>query len=858
MINENSPAIGEEFDGIPEPISGKMPCPFCRCGVISGIKMLRLSIDNLERAVAVRKQCAKASVETASSSPTTTTTGKRNREEEAEEAVFRQIEAESSFLLLSHTTGAGGGGATDHRCHRTGRWSSEEVAFVDFIVGAFDQGALPIPHGVKLNDFLGEILLCKSSRLTKKMKNAKLSTRSYTFKCPIRVMDRVCCATLSSLQEHFLGSITSEPSQLELRFNMTKLWRTHFSNLCLQVGYELLDAHDWVASLEEMEHKASQAEDHIRKARRRRMSLALRTDVGETANPGVFIGGFSARDANMPPPPPPPLPQAPSQARPPTMSALPMVTASVENTEMERKPSNVSFSEEGGDNDDADFFAALEMTAVGGGSFRSRLTSADMDFGLVLDDLIDPSYVIPNLNDSPQAPGDCGPFLEEVVAYMESNNVPFQHVDVWVPSFMGDDGNATSGCSDPSKLRLFPAGHATRSDLDATLRSQLDEYGLYSTNFSFAPGHGLPGRVYTSGVASWETRIDAADPHVFERAGGATVYGVKTAVGIPLVAEGIGTIVAAMYSIYDLEEDKLMLHKFVEDFKAWNPKPKWKLVIDLGSADSKPIKQVVLPAAPCPMVHFEHPKPAQAPNLNPVSVVSAKSLTPTGSRSLSTTMPVYATPSDATLSMTTTVYRPHAVKMEPAKTKSPNPTDCILKEEDEEERIASLLGDHMPTSGSPSATLVPHFMSLRLLLLRAKSHRAPQESENLDVIKRSFRGYSKDNRRSGSELAALLAKDWMYLQQPNSGMSESPMTDKPLALQYQNHAMTSTTLGMMPLVPQLTYSLPPPTMHSASTRMVVHEHGSDASKRFHLYQDEQRSRSISSSSDSSANVVPEH
>jgi hypothetical protein len=841
VINGNSPSAGDEFIGIPEPVSDKsMPCPFCCSGVIAGIRILPLSFDNLERAIEVRKQCVQNQT-----TPTTTSGDKRSRDEEDEEYAFRQIESESSFLLLSHTTLGGG---ADRHCHRTGRWSQEELAFVDYIVGAFDQGALPIPHGVKLNDLLGDILLCKSSRLTKKMKNAKLSTRSYSFKSPICAMDRVCCATFSSLQEHFLASVPSEPLQLELSFNMTKLWRTHFSNLCLQVGYELMDAHDWVASLEQMESKASEAEDNIRKARRRRMSIALRTDVGEGSNPGVFIGGLSARDANMQPPP------APAQL--PKVSSLDNVTAAIK-TDMQRNASHVTMSEKGDndddDDDDTDFLAALERTAVGGGGSsrsrlastdidfgRARLGSADMDFGFMIDDMMDPIDMIPNLKDCPQAPGDCGPFLEHVVSYMETNTVDFQHVDVWVPSYMGDNGNVNSGNSnDPSKLRLFPAGQVTRADLDATLKSQLDEFGVYSTNFSFAPGHGLPGRVYTSGEPAWECRIDLADPHLFERAGGASVYGVKTAVGIPLVAEGIGTIVVAMYSTLDLEEDKLMLHKFVEDFKMWTPEPKWKLVIDLGSPTPKPCKPVP-PPPPSRMVHFVHGKPSQV-NLKPTSASLPATMPTPSAATLS--MP---TPSAATLPTAAMIHRPHAVKTEPAKFPKP---DANL-EDDEEERISSLLGDHMPMSDSPSAALLPHFMSLRLLLLRNKSHRAPPESEMLDILKRSFRGYSKDNRWSGSELAALLAKDWVYLQ-PNPGIS--PSNEKPV-LQYQNHG--PAFLGTMPM-PPLTYSLPPPAAHPGATGMVVNQHGPDRSNIFPLYQEPPRSRSVSTSLDSTANVVPE-
>jgi hypothetical protein len=180
---------------------------------------------------------------------------------------------------------------------RTGRWTDEEIGFVDYLVNAFDHGDLPLPHGIKLNEFLGDILLCKSSRLTKKMKNAKLSVRSFELKSPLQHEVNPNCAILSSLQEKFLQSISTEASQLELKFNITKQWRTHFSNLCLQVGYENLDARDWIASLEELERRATIAEENIRKIRQKRMRQALKTDGGSSANPSVFIGGLSASTA---------------------------------------------------------------------------------------------------------------------------------------------------------------------------------------------------------------------------------------------------------------------------------------------------------------------------------------------------------------------------------------------------------------------------------------------------------------------------------------------------------------------------------------------------------------------------------
>jgi len=125
-----------------------------------------------------------------------------------------------------------------------------------------------------------------------------------------------------------------------------------------------------------------------------------------------------------------------------------------------------------------------------------------------------------------------------------------------------------------------------------------------------------------------------------------------------------------------------------------------------------------------------------------------------------------------------------------------NPSSSVGKEVDNlEQHIAALLGDHMPLSEIPSPgestsssatdnSLLPHFMSLRLLLLRSSARRSLEENELLDVLKKSFHGYSKDNRRSGAELARLLAKDWMYLKSSIERRGSQPTTT-----QHNSHVM---------------------------------------------------------------------
>jgi hypothetical protein len=74
-----------------------------------------------------------------------------------------------SFLLWSNSTFEGE--IDSDRLHfRTGRWSDDETVYVDQIIRLFDGGYLALPNGIKLNELLRDMLLCKSSRLTKKMK----------------------------------------------------------------------------------------------------------------------------------------------------------------------------------------------------------------------------------------------------------------------------------------------------------------------------------------------------------------------------------------------------------------------------------------------------------------------------------------------------------------------------------------------------------------------------------------------------------------------------------------------------------------------------------------------------------------
>ena len=668
-------------------IPNTLLCPACRSSSVFRIHLFPLSSEDVDRAVEVRKAALREKEEKAIASA-----GGASSQNTID---FNQIDtqAETSYLLLSHNQGTSGNVSSDQQYQRTGRWTDNEVAYVDFLVDAFDNGRITVEHGLKLNEFLAEVLLCKSSRLTKKMKNARLSVRSYNFASPVPRLD---VEVMSSLEQKFLESISSEASRLELKFNNSRLWRSHLSNLCLQIGSSMLDANDWIASLEDIERRASEAEERFRKARRLRMGRALRTDV-RNEQEGVFFGGV-------------PVQRPPKKPKVDKKFAPTMVTSGDRSSEMHRfrsitdSPTSsahpVNSSDEEGD---AAFIS--NILDIGAHGVNNAATQEDYSKLLGLDDL---AIGMPKL-----VRKNCGPFLEEMAHYMERNNLPFHHVDVWVPSYR------KSGEDVPPGLRLFHAGYATcHHNIDSSIVFQLDEYGEYSTRFSFASGVGLPGRVFQSGKPVWERHLDEADPKFFERAGGAKVYGVKTGFGFPLTTNVIGLIVVSMYSVNDLLENPALVLKTMADLSKLSPEPKWKLVVEMG--DNKDASSTGSGGT----LQLQHPSEGE-------------------------------------------VARPSS---------QPLPKTTGLKSVDDTEQvIASMLGEYMPLSdmsatgeptnsaGAPSS-LTPYLMSLRLLLLRAPGRRSDIENDMVEVIKKSYEGYTQDTRRSKRDVALLVVRDWQFLK----------------------------------------------------------------------------------------------
>lgn len=199
------------------------------------------------------------------------------------------------------------------------------------------------------------------------------------------------------------------------------------------------------------------------------------------------------------------------------------------------------------------------------------------------------------------------PFVGRVIQYIERHQLPFEHIDAWVPSFVAQmeepnlvdhEKNNANGASE-QQCRLCFAGYASTDVeiptgggrpicLSSHDKFDLFSFGEYSSKFSFDVGCGLPGRVYSSGICSWEQGVENAPSHQFERCGGAAQWGIKTVLGVPIPSPNVGRIVMLLYSRRDRTRDPEMVRRVTEELTKLMPTPKWKLVVDVGSAPPKP------------------------------------------------------------------------------------------------------------------------------------------------------------------------------------------------------------------------------------------------------------------------------
>ena len=543
---------------------------------------------------------------------------------------------------------------------RTGRWTQEEIVFCDKLISLFKDGKLPLASGIKLNDFLASMLKSKQSRLTKKMKNARLSSKVFKG-TDCFITGTAECSDFSCMEENFLQAVANPKQRAELRFHMRKEWRETFNDFCLQ-NDQPLDSDAWLSSVEEMDKRVSMARDATRIARRKlMMGYALCQDYN-SAGPGIFIERSQHEIA------------AAENNEPLTPNSQDAIFNTAETDE-------VLALLDGDFNDKTDPNESLGFTGEGFEDF----------------DMIGKSSVL-----------HASPFLSKVLAYIKRHNVPFEHVDVWVPnsgsstnnkSVLGFAGCATSDCEIPAD------GKAPATPLDSDEKFNLLAFGDYSQKFSFSEGCGHPGLVFSTGAPVWEEK---ASTGVFERCGGAMQWGIKSFVGIPLPSPNVGRIVICLYSRHERKRDVSLVTRLQDEFTKLLPTPKWKLVIDMSTVSA------------------------------PETIVAEKTSFPfvSGSNAAHNSAEKALVRDDPRI----------------------NEIICLLGEELTRNMASTASGDHCQ-----------ELTGLRLFLLRSSF--TPEEEETVCTLTGSYSSYVGCSR-SKSEVATMLSRDFSFLTQARQPQSQ--------------------------------------------------------------------------------------
>ena len=514
-------------------------CPVCREKPVSSIRILPLDTTDLDQAVQLRRErmehesstatTAEDDVTTGATTTTTTNISNINHKEEGVKLRFHdEAPPEASYLLLSHGGSEGRRVSLMNDYQRVGRWADEEKAYADFLVDIFDSGALAMEPDIKLGTFLGEVLLCKNSRLTKKMKHAKLSVRSYELSPTFTTLDY---RTFSQLEQRFLDSMPLRHQRLEMKFHLTRLWRSHLANFCLCMKSKLVDFVAYVQSLEEMEIRADQVEEIFRNLRRQHVHKMLGTKIPRPIEPAIF---------------------PPASKRYKSETGLPGwiggAAGSLVDTNSEAGLNDELFSDIIQDND----------------------TRPDDDYTKLLADFVQSD---PHEAQTEDRNTKRDPFLNDIVSMLEDHDLPFQHADVWIPSL--DTNNSRR------HTILLHAGSVTRPFASIYHFAKIDALSDVSTNFSFVSGLGLPGQAFANGKIMWDTRLHKTDPRFCGSFLSTSV--MKTGLGLVLPAQ-TARMVVCFYSTDIVPEDPKIVEVIRSALSQLCPKIKWKpRIVSSGS-----------------------------------------------------------------------------------------------------------------------------------------------------------------------------------------------------------------------------------------------------------------------------------
>lgn len=118
-----------------------------------------------------------------------------------------------------------------------------------------------------------------------------------------------------------------------------------------------------------------------------------------------------------------------------------------------------------------------------------------------------------------------------------------------------DYGEVWMPCQEGTILELYSAFYITPHRSNAQIDA-LEQFRICTKGFTFPPGVGLPGRVWSSQQPEWLPDACSVSEGVFLRNQIAKAFGVKTGFGFPLLADHRVLAVLVFFMLDESEEDK--------------------------------------------------------------------------------------------------------------------------------------------------------------------------------------------------------------------------------------------------------------------------------------------------------------
>ena len=385
-------------------------------------------------------------------------------------------------------------------------------------------------------------------------------------------------ASIQRAKALFLRTLKSEWLQTELCLNMSRVWREQFEKLCLQVGFCLLDTAAWNTSLQKA--GSLHLEDSLEAKRKRLTQVSqelhstLKNESHEAKQSALVVnrlcsldsitGGLELSNREFGDE----EPGIRHHHRVSSFGSLDDILAGPDYSSMQSKTGSGLFDDEAQDSTEwtGVFYQEIPQD--------SKPRSEQMDGGI--DSVVKKAFKEGEPNDT---------FLLKISSFLASTDFNFQHCDVWAPTQSTVSGGDMYGYG---QMRLVNAGHITlkSSKIPSHTAEKLNEFGVYSKTISFAPGSGLPGRVFATGQSIWMNDVHQATAEEFGLAGGARMYGIRTAVGLH-VPTSIATLVVVFYSTADLPRDVTVENHCMNFFRQLNPTPKWHLSIEVADNETE-------------------------------------------------------------------------------------------------------------------------------------------------------------------------------------------------------------------------------------------------------------------------------